>query len=329
MADAIQFGCLVSLFHGITVMRLIEQQREIRHRIEKVCPHIDQVKFSFDSNRVLFAKEEWTQLKKLCKDARIYSIKEREGRANLWKQRLVLLQPLRECLILLKKILSNKLYTCIVGYVEVTIDWITETRQDARYIQNVFNLSLVRRSGQQQYHYFRCGKKKSKSKSLDKTTYFTPKGSSIGVAMYSDHDSKIVDGQPCAHLEIRFGNAAVCSTKKLSTLNELIELDILELFRSTIHLFPRPTKSALGAYLANLQNSKAKTPQGYIKICNQFIEELCRSISKEERPKTYKDIPLQLLVNEEPELYRLLKSKKNNKEVNRYRDYICHILFKS
>lgn len=308
-------------------MRLVEQQREIRHRIEKVCPHIDQVKFSFDSNRSLFTKLEWNQLKKLCKDAQIYPIKERDCRANLWKQKLVLLQPQRECLILLKKILSNKLYACNVSYVEVTIDWITETRQDARYIHNVFNLSLVRRSGPQQYHYFRCGKKKSKSKSLDKTTYFTPKGSTTRVVVYSDHDSKMVEGQPCAHLEIRFRKSDMCSTKRLSTLNELIDLDILELFRSTIHLFPRPTKSALGAYLAKLQNSRAKTPQGYIKICNQFTEELCRSISQEERPKTYKEIPLQLLVNEEPELYRLLNSKRYKKEVNRYRNHISQLLF--
>jgi hypothetical protein len=307
-------------------MRLVEQQRELRHRVLEIAPHYDQLRLSFDTNRKLLSENEWSELQSLCNEARIHPIKEKDKRANIYKQRLHLLQPKKECLILLREILSKKLFSCTVSYAEITIDWITDSKEDARYIQNMISLSLVKKTGKDKYHYCRIGKKGT-GKQLDKTTYFTPKGSSVGIAMYSDRGSKVANGRPCAHLEIRLQNPKVCSDKALGALNELIDLDILELFDSTIPLFPRPTKSNIGKYLAELNGSKARTPQGYIKICNQLVRDACSNIDKKERPKVYKELPLQVLVNEESKLYQLLKSKSYRKEVDRYRNHIYSILF--
>jgi hypothetical protein len=303
---------------GVTLMRLVEQQRELRHRIREIIPHYDRIELRFDSNDEIFNCKEWSQIQEHCHQASWHIIEKRKF-SHRWKKKLTLLQPTTECLKLIKSILAGKYYACLVSYVEVTLDWITDTREDAQYIHDFLNVSVVKRSGKKQYYYHQYSKvqKLSQDGKPFRTTYFAPANSNVVFVIYSDRGSKMREGKPCAHFELRLKGAETCSRYGLYTLNELIDKSILTLFRKMVHLFPQPTKLDIGRFLANQNKPTDMTPQGYIKVCDRFLKEC--GMAK------FKTLTLQRLLMENPSLYKLLGQHK--KAVFDFRQAIKKSLF--
>jgi hypothetical protein len=125
-------------------------------------------------------------------------------------------QPTRDTIVVLAG-----LRNCIIGRIDIAVDFICGSVEDAYAAQRYLDRSLLQK-----------GHGKRVKHPHDHTVYWSRcRTTSRNVALYGDKPSKTGNG-PCAHLELRFSSAAACRSINLFVPSQLLaDIDVMELLK--------------------------------------------------------------------------------------------------
>jgi hypothetical protein len=145
-----------------------------------------------------------------------------------------------------------------IHYVEVAIDFVTNSKQALEMIESFFYDHLVReQSGQYHFH------------KKEKTVYFDPAERHSRIVCYSDKPSKRSNSKYCFHLEARL-------TKKLTQegimlMDDLLSFDFLGFFDRTLD-FRRVNRQRLGELIS--LSDRSATRQTYCARGKTYFERM-------------------------------------------------------
>jgi len=197
----------------------------------------------------------------LWKDRRVSIIQNSQRYHPVWQTKIELLQPdadlLRACIGM-----AGKRYRILPNYVEIKLDLLTRTSDDAKLLQAIFLEHLLLKSS-------------SYPVRVEKgTAYFMPPNTPAGrptqrsLVMYSDNPNKET-GRPCCHLEWRLDGVTTLESLGLIALDNCIDFDHRSFWSKRLCLFSSPTKAALARWLD--PENAAVSPAMLTKRANQFL----------------------------------------------------------
>jgi hypothetical protein len=225
-----------------------------------------------------------------------------------WKQLLQLHQPSLLALRYIAEAIQNAACSYLINRVELAVDWITESRENADTLHRFLQESFIHKAGQR--YFFENSHSSFKRRG---TSYFALKDTHhILPLIYSDRSSKLT-GQPCAHFEYRLLNTESCRSKGIVTLSQLIHYDILHFFRNNVHFHKKVSKLQVGQAIAAVESRNIASRRGYEKLCDAFLDE---------HQLSYDMAGMQQLLQCAPALRKELETK------NSYQDIIMKALFR-
>jgi hypothetical protein len=181
----------------------------------------------------------------------------------VWQTKIELLQPdadlLRACIDM-----AGERYRVIPNYVEIKLDLLTRTGNDAKLLQEVLLEHLIVKS---------C----SYPVKIEKgTAYYmpliTPSGKPLAFnfVIYADKPNKET-GCPCCHLEWRLRGVGALETVGLNALDSCVDFDHRDYWSKRLHLFSPPSKAALARWLDS-ENANVSSTM-LTKRADQFLRQ--------------------------------------------------------
>jgi hypothetical protein len=201
---------------------------EVSDTVIATCSYIDSVALQ---QKLFFRGDAIKYLQQHCGNT--YGPTEKATYGGRVIQSLVLHQPEPEAL----RYIADK--ACSIVQVDVSLDLLTDSRQDAKALQRFFVRHLMpHRRPSEAIHWIKT------------TAYFgfnhANHSPGVSVAVYGDRDSKAA-GSPCCHIEWKVKGAAPLRARSLRNAAELLVLDHRRFWREALRVVAVPTIESLGS----------------------------------------------------------------------------------
>ncbi|NVZ09777.1 hypothetical protein HW932_10945 [Allochromatium humboldtianum] len=273
-----------------------DSKATIKTLIKKRYAYFDHIEIWVDTETKILDRSTRQKIKKQGANVSIVPLKISPFQGE-YRTKLELTQVNPQVLQILQAAFDQHACAYLIARIEFTVDWVTETPEQARTLQRLFEQYFIHRCRRRAAPPFYFENVHQDADSAG-TSYFSPKDSrGLVPLIYSSRQKRRSGDQPCAHFEYRLTTTAACKRHNFRVLQDLIECDILAFMRQHVTFIAKPSKEDVGRALASAANPSRRTLE---RCCNDFFKQ---------RQTTLEQIPIQQLLSWLPELHALAQKK--------------------
>lgn len=300
------------------------QVRDIKPTISKLfCYHItycDHMELWLGTNREVFD------------DATKAAIEARNGRVVVnersmnpydteYRQKIELYQLTKESLKIVDDLLSKAACSYLIARLELAVDWITETQEDADKLRTIIETSYIH-SVKNGFFFNRDTGSNTSDRDKLGTVYFADsKIQNLVPVLYNDR-KKMVDA-PTVHFEFRFLKTEGCKSNGFRVIRNVIDVDILEYMRRNVVFARLPSKEEIGSLVIKNEYDEEYPRSEQPTVSRRYKEIKCDKFFKSKN--LVWGIPIQQLFSVLPELARRRDGKrKKDGKLEKFRNEPYH-----
>ena len=206
----------------------------------------------------------------------------------LFRQKVEFEQVNNSTLRIIDEILLKAACGYLINRIEIAVDWVCASPQDARDLQWLIEQSFIHDDGKQQFHYNKFPPEVAES---PVTSYFADnENHKIIPVVYSDSPKQLSGNQPCTHFEYRLCNTEVCKSKGFRVIRNLSDGDNIQFLKDHVNFVKKPSLEEVGKVVPG---EPISSPSGLRKRCHKYWYD---------KGITYADITAQELLSHFPTL---------------------------